>query len=505
MTISDKELLEYGTELDRAQREVERLTRFNQLATLYKLKLEDDGVEGSPYGWQCKFHDAGADNSDRAIIAANQTGKTRTVASECAAHLTGLYPDWWVGKRFDEPTDGMVCGQTNQDVRDITQLALFGAIDDNHKPDGTGWVPRDLIGQCNFRQCGVTNVLDTVRIKHVPTGRWSTVLFKSYEQGATKFQGVQKDWAWMDEEPELSDQGIFGEIQMRLVKRRGHLLFSRTPLFGMSMLVKHFLDGGPGIFYIGATWEDAPHIDEETKAERARRCPAHERETRTKGVPMLGTGMVYTTPEELITCEPFPIPKHWRRICGIDFGIDHPGAATWLAYDEEADIIYVTDCYKERNWTALQHSHRIKQAGKWIPVAWPHDGMGREKGGGEPLKVQYEKHGVNMLAIQACYDDHKMGGQAREPVTGEILERMETGRFKVFGHLHEWFEEKRMLHRKQIPGRPPQIVADRDDIESATRYGVMMLRYATSGSEASSAKPAFVDQDEYDPLAAFSG
>ena len=30
----------------------------------------------------------------------------------------------------------------------------------------------------------------------------------------------------------------------------------------------------------------------------------------------------------------------------------------------------------------------------------------------------------------------------------DMLDRMETGRFKVFEHLHDWFEEFRLYHRK---------------------------------------------------------
>ena len=54
-----------------------------------------------------------------------------------------------------------------------------------------------------------------------------------------------------------------------------------------------------------------------------------------------------------------------------------------------------------------------------------------------------------------------------------MLERMETNRFKVFKGLNDWFEEFRLYHRKD-----GKIVKERDDIMSATRYGVMMLRYA---------------------------
>ena len=55
----------------------------------------------------------------------------------------------------------------------------------------------------------------------------------------------------------------------------------------------------------------------------------------------------------------------------------------------------------------------------------------------------------------------------------EMLTRMQTGRLKVFKYLNDWFEEFRLYHRKD--GR---VVKEGDDLMSATRYGIMMLRYA---------------------------
>ena len=54
-----------------------------------------------------------------------------------------------------------------------------------------------------------------------------------------------------------------------------------------------------------------------------------------------------------------------------------------------------------------------------------------------------------------------------------MLERMQTGRFKVFRHLADWFEEFRLYHRED--GR---VVKLRDDLISATRYALMCLRHA---------------------------
>ena len=50
---------------------------------------------------------------------------------------------------------------------------------------------------------------------------------------------------------------------------------------------------------------------------------------------------------------------------------------------------------------------------------------------------------------------------------------------KVFANLTEWMEEFRMYHRKD-----GLIVKERDDLMSATRIAIMMLRIATSPKDA---------------------
>ena len=55
----------------------------------------------------------------------------------------------------------------------------------------------------------------------------------------------------------------------------------------------------------------------------------------------------------------------------------------------------------------------------------------------------------------------------------DMLTRMETGRLKVFKHHVEWFDEFRLYHR-----RDGRVFKENDDLMSATRYGLMMLRHA---------------------------
>ena len=122
----------------------------------------------------------------------------------------------------------------------------------------------------------------------------------------------------------------------------------------------------------------------------------------------------------------------------------------------------------------------IKARGEWIPCAWPHDGLQHDKGSGEELAKQYAKYGVKMLKDKATHAPDKAknqqegdGGFGTEAGIMALLDRMQTGRFKVAKHLADWWEEFRLYHRED-----GKIVKVGDDLMSATRTGVMMLRHA---------------------------
>jgi hypothetical protein len=92
------------------------------------------------------------------------------------------------------------------------------------------------------------------------------------------------------------------------------------------------------------------------------------------------------------------------------------------------------------------------------------------EGAGKPLADQYRAQGLDMLHEHSQFED---GSVSVEAGIQDMLIRMESGRFKVFGHLTDWFDEYRLYHRKD--GR---VHKEGDDLMSATRYAVMMLRYA---------------------------
>jgi hypothetical protein len=219
------------------------------------------------------------------------------------------------------------------------------------------------------------------------------------------------------------------------------------------------------------TIDDAEHYTPEEREAIVSAYPAHEREARAKGIPVLGSGRIFPIAEELITCAPVKLPAFWPRIGAMDFGWDHPFAAVELAWDTEADIVYVCKAYRIREQTPAMHAISLKPWGAWLPWSWPRDGHNQTlAGAGVALSNQYKAQGLNMLGSHAQFPD---GSVSVEAGIMDMLDRMQTGRFKVFDHLGGWFEEFRLYHRKD-----GQVVKLMDDLMSATRYGVMMLRHA---------------------------
>jgi phage terminase large subunit-like protein len=417
----------------------------------------------SPYKKQADFHRHGTTRRERLFMAGNQLGKTWSGGYEMAMHLTGLYPDWWEGRRFDHPITAWASGITGETVRDTTQRILVGRSGEY----GTGTIPKRCIMGEPKRAMGIPDLLDSVSVRHV-SGGISRIAFKSYEKGREKWQGETLDVVWFDEEP---PEDIYTEGLTRTNATGGFVYMTFTPLLGMSNVVRRFIsDPSPDRIVVNMTIDDVEHYTDVEKKRIIDSYPAHEREARAKGVPMLGSGRIFPVGEDSIKCEAFQPPLWWARIGGIDFGWDHPTAAVKIAWDRDSDIVYVMSAHKLREATPIMHAAAVKPWGDWMPWAWPHDGLQHDKGSGDQLAAQYTKHGLKMLPERATFPD---GSNGVEAGIMEMLDRMQTGRLKVFGHLAEWFEEFRMYHRKD-----GKIVKEFDDLISATRYAIMMLRYA---------------------------
>jgi phage terminase large subunit-like protein len=423
-----------------------------------------------PYAKQKDFIAATATKRETLFAAGNQLGKTLAAANALAIMLTGEYPAWWQGRRWDRSIACWVGGVTNETVRDTMQRLLMG------RPGsfGTGAIPADMIDSYTSAR-GVSDALDTVIIKNKFGGK-STLTFKSYKDGREKWQGETLDIVAFDEEP---PSDIYTEGLTRTNATGGLAWLTFTPLLGMSDVVSRFFEEeSPDRALVTMTIYDVDHYTDAQRATIIASYPAHEREARSNGTPTLGSGRIFPVAEDEIKCPAFAIPKHWPRIAGIDFGWDHPAASAWIAWDRDADIVYVYDCFRVKETTPAQQAPTLNARGKWIPLAWPHDGLQHDKGSGEALADQYRQVEVNMLPDRATHapgpgQKEGQGGNGVEAGVMDMLQRMQTGRWRVFDHLNDWFDEFRLYHRKD--GR---IVKLRDDLMSASRYANMMKRFA---------------------------
>lgn len=424
----------------------------------------------SRYDWQRRFIAHTAEYTQVALIAANRTGKTETGLGIDAIHATGDYPEDWTGYRFEHAPVMWLLGYSGEKCRDLLQTPLIG------KKTGNDWegglIPAERIVAFESMQ-GTVAALRTVRIRH-KSGGLSTIQFWSYSQGQHALMGDDIDWYHIDEEPR--DPKIWPQVLTRTATgdkgRGGRGILTFTPENGRTQLVIDFTDNpGPGQILINAGWNDAPHLTDEVKATLLAAYPEHQKDMRTKGIPMLGHGRIYDISEEWIACDSFEIPDHWKVIDGMDFGWDHPQARIKLVWDVENDTYYVTKAWKASKTSPAEAWGVTHLWAKDVPTAWPSDGLQTEKGSGKQQKSYYEETGFLMIWEEAQWPD---GARSVEPGILELLLLMRSGRLKVFRGLRDFFEEFNFYHRDE----KGQIVKKRDDLLDALRYAYMMRRYA---------------------------
>ena len=438
-----------------------------------------------PYPYQLKFHNAKGWRTQipaqvKALIAANQIGKTLSVCVEDVYHLTGLYPVWWKGHRFNRAIHAVIGTYTNEQTRDVLQAELCG---DPFEPDslGTGWIPKHLMDIKPTTKAGVPAAFDTILVKHV-SGQYSRGSFRSYDIGAKKFYGRRVDYYHLDEEPPMDvyDQCVRGTLSREnsLINLTFTAEHGKTELWLRLKQEKNI-----GHYAMGATWDDCPHFqDPKVRKREEAKIPERLRKLRTKGIPVMGSGLIYPYTDEEIMCEPFEIPRFWPRIKSIDFGIKHGFALGSHAWDRENDVWYLYRAEKKSDLNIATMASMINAKDKWIPVAWPHDLNKRDAKSGKAWKeiLSNPPYDCNMLPMVFSNPSDEFnkqdGGQAVWPGIYSIRQWIEEGRFKVFNNLSEWFDEKSFYHE----GDNGKIVEVNDDLMDMTRYGFQMRRFATT-------------------------
>lgn len=391
------------------------------------------------YPQHLKFFELGAVVPTRAFVAANRVGKSEGAGGyEMTCHLTGVYPEWWKGRRFAHPVDCWAAGDTKETVRDIIQLKMLGP----EGQQGTGMIPGDLIVHVAKRPNG-NGALDYVLVKHA-LGGTSRLGFKSYDQGREAFQGTEKHVIWLDEE---SNEGVRSECVIRLMTTNGLLMETFTPLRGLTPIVMTYLGDDAAVpegrvsvgeerAMVMAGWDDVPHLDAAQKKRMLAEAEPHLRDARSKGVPSIGMGAIYPVLETEIVVDDFAIPKHWPKAYGMDVGWNRT-AAVWGAIDREADIVYLFSEHYQGAQEPSSHVAGINARGRWMTGAIDPASRGRSQIDGQQLMVIYRALGLNLIEAD----------NSRESGLYEVHQRLATGRLKVFRSLKNWLREYRIYRR----------------------------------------------------------
>ncbi|MES2355600.1 MAG: terminase family protein [Pseudomonadota bacterium] len=409
------------------------------------------------------FFANGATFPERALMGANRTGKTEGCGGfEIVCHLTGLYPKWWTGRRFNRPTEFWAAGDTSKTVRDILQEKLLG------KPGqfGTAMIPADTIIRTTPKH-GIPDAIDTVYIRHC-SGGVSELAFKSYDQGRDAFQGTKKDGVWLDEEPPID---VYTECLLRTMDTTGAggingiIILTFTPMMGLSETVLQFMPGGAideraqgSKCVVMVSWDDVPHLSKEAKDALYASIPAFQRDARTRGIPQLGSGAIYPVPESDFVVDDMPIPDHWPKGYGLDVGWNRTSAG-FHAWDRENDIVYrISEHYRGQAEPSV-HADAIKARGPWIPGVCDPAARGRSQADGQQLMQQYKDLGLD---LDIAFNGVESG-------IYEMWQRLSTGRYKVFRSCQNWLSEFRVYRRNE----KGQVVKGNDHAMDESRYFIM--------------------------------
>jgi phage terminase large subunit-like protein len=427
--------------------------------------------------------------NEKMLRAGNQQGKTQAAAAQMTMDALRLYPDWYTGRRFlappkiERPYDfiGWYGCTTSDKTRDGAQVKLLGDIRQQGGM-GTGLLPLDnIVGRPTMAR-GISDFVDTISLTRDGGGA-AILRGKTYAMGREAWQGEPVDVVWGDEDP--GDMEIYEECQARLTTTDGIIIWSMSPMLGQSPVRKHFKNGTIGTGEVLMTIWDAAvsnggHIPDERIPGIIARY-GKKAATRAFGGDAQGQGAVFETDPESIKhrLDPNDVPPYWPWLWALDFrhsgqeGSGHPFAAVLLTWDRDNNVVYVMDGFRMFGMAA-NHVARIKESPmRDAPVAWPHDGgTGAGVQTNDTIATVYKKLGLNLRSTHATFPPPD-GGYNFEAGVTMMEERFEGKKLLVAAHLFQWFDEYGGYHREN--GR---VVKVDDDLLSATRVGLMDLRFA---------------------------
>jgi len=435
-----------------------------------------------PFEHQKRFFATGG-SERRGILAANRIGKTVSTCYEVAMHLTGQYPEWWEGKRWDKPVTVMVAGEGWGQVAMVLQNELLGTQDVKIRDAlGTGAIPRNAIITETMRSDGANCI--GIEIRHT-SGTNSYLLFANYTQEVRQMQGFKLNIAVFDEQP---PDDFFSEIVTRTATTQGQVLCSFTPLKGLNGLVSKFWHQEEGYEHIRVSWDDVPEYDpwgepfllNATRRQLERDYLPHERDARRNGVPVMGKGAVFqirTWPTYKTGDFDFRNTSGIHRVIALDLGLVNDKTVISLMYyhphEQEAWLhsqIVVKGTEEANPQHYIQHLMRPEVFG--TPIVLPPDAgtPGRYTMSALSIRQLFESYELNVFPepVHNPPDDQGRTTNHKSFGINTMRQMLELGTLHVNENCVEFLREAQNYYADE-KGR----FSDPDDCIDSARYALL--------------------------------
>ena len=435
-----------------------------------------------PFEHQLKFFNTGH-SERRGILAANRIGKTVSTCYETAMHLTGLYPEWWEGYRFNKAITCMVAGEGWSQVALVLQNELLGTQDIKIIENiGTGAIPKNCIITDTMRNDGANCI--GVEIKHV-SGAKSYLLFANYTQEVRQLQGFKLNLAVFDEQP---PDDFFSEIVTRTATTQGKVLCSFTPLKGLNGLVSKFWNNEEGYEYIRVSWDDVPEYDPwgqpfllmSTRKQLEKDYLPHEREARIAGKPVMGKGAVFQInnwPTYKTGDYDFTTMPNIHRVISLDLGLVNDKTVIsliyWEPYEKTAYLhrqIVVQGTDEAVPTQYINHLLRPEVFG--TPIVLPPDAstVGRYTMSSNSIRELFEQYELNVYEKAIMNPPDSQGRVTNHKAYGinQMRQMLEVGSLMINENCTHFISEAQNYFVDE-KGR----FSDPDDCIDSVRYGIL--------------------------------
>lgn len=434
---------------------------------------------------QIAFHELVARGlPEVAYMGGNQSGKTTSgvVDDLIQALPRNLVPDHLLRfKKHNPPFRCRIGGQGREELEDF----VFEKIKE--------WVPMEALVGNSWEKA-----YDSLHhVLHFKCG--SYFQFKTYMQDGKNWGGSTLDRVHLDEEPQPVH---LKESRIRVMRRQGQVLFSMTPVEGLShtydtfepailaaeespddmAVVEDVIDlGGEkitlkrGLVY--SDMDDNPWLTDMAKAQALQGLSEEELVARKSGRFVAMTGLIYKRfAQEKHVIEPIDrLPQNVNVVVSIDPGFRHPTAVQWHYLDAADNMVMFEELHltETKISDVCAHIDVVNAAYKCDPIYYVIDSAAANRNNqtGRSDQMEYADHGIVTIPAQ-------------KKVTAGInrcRERLDSGRFHVTSNCKHFLKEIRQYRWKKPPktenAGQEEPVKDKDDQMDAWRYAVMSRPY----------------------------